>query len=128
MATGSSRSSKSEAPAVETAPEETDAPAVETQTTEVAEAPAVEPALAAEAAPVDPAPAVPAGRVAIKLAHPISNEEHMRRLRLDVKPGGYKVNDEVYVTRDDARALINAGLAQVDPEDHEAVRAAIRGA
>jgi hypothetical protein len=68
-----------------------------------------------------------AGKVPIKLANPIDNPEHMRRLRLVVKEGGYNVHDVVYLTPDDARAVITAGLAQVDPEDKKAVRAAITG-
>jgi hypothetical protein len=67
------------------------------------------------------------GKVPIKLANPIENPEHQRRLRLTEKPGGYNVHDVVWVTPDDARALITAGLAQVDPEDRTAVLAAIRG-
>lgn len=67
------------------------------------------------------------GKVPIKLANPIDQDEHMRRLRLPVKEGGYNVHEVVWVTPDDARALITAGLAQVDPEDKAAVRAALRG-
>lgn len=67
------------------------------------------------------------GKVPIKLANPIDNPEHQRRLRLTVKEGGYQVHDVIWVTPDDASALITAGLAQVDPEDKAAVSAALRG-
>lgn len=67
------------------------------------------------------------GKVPVKLANPIDNPEHMRRLRLDVKDGGYNVHDVVWVTPDDANALITAGLAQCDPEDKQAVLSVLRG-
>lgn len=66
------------------------------------------------------------GKVAVKLAHPVDDKETMRRLRLDPDSGGYKIGDQVHLLPDDARALINAGYAQVDPEDNEAVRSVLR--
>lgn len=73
------------------------------------------------------------GRVPIKLSHPISGIENYRRLRLDSDPDrpepdlGYPVSATIWVVPDDARAVIMSGYAQVDPEDHAAVRAAVRG-
>jgi hypothetical protein len=89
------------------------------------------------AAPLDGSPAataaaataVPAddNRVPIKLAHPIDTVEAMRRLRIEPKEDGtpYAVGETVRLFRDEARALINCGYAQVDPEDANAVRRAI---
>jgi hypothetical protein len=89
-----------------------------------AEAPMSEADAPAVSAADDPANK---NKVPITLAHPITNEEHQRRLRLDVKPGGYQVHDVIWLTRDDARAVIKSGLAQVDPENKDAVRAALHG-
>jgi len=62
-------------------------------------------------------------KVQISLAHPL-NDEDARRLGLpegqDYRPGA-----SVIVTADAAQTLISAGYAQVDPEDHKAVKAAL---
>lgn len=68
-----------------------------------------------------------AGRVKVVLAHPLDQPNDLTRLRLDQKDGGYKVGEEVWVLRDDARTLITAGYAQVDPENNEAVAAVLDG-
>lgn len=64
------------------------------------------------------------GRTRVKLAHPL-NDQDVVRLGLDPQKAPYRVNDVVEVRRDDARALIGAGLVQVDPEDVRAVGAAL---
>lgn len=124
MASAARNTTPSTTDAADTTTSKAEADALRT-TTAAAEAEAPMSAADAPAASADD----PAnkGKVPITLAHPIENEEHMRRLRLDVKEGGYGVHDVVYLTPDDARALINAGLAQVDPEDPTAVRAALTG-
>ena len=72
------------------------------------------------------------GRVPIVLAHPVSGIESYRRLRLDSDPDrpdekiGYPVGATVFLTQEDARAVIMSGYAQIDPEDKAAVRAALR--
>lgn len=106
-----------------------DAPASEPQS---APAAAEEPAAAeAEPALTDKQQAFRKGRVPIVLAHPLDGIDNFRRLRLDTDPdqpeNGYTVGSTVWLVPDDARAVINAGYAQVDPEDKDAVRAAVRG-
>lgn len=101
------------------APATADAPAVE------APAPVnVEPTVATPAA-VEVAVEEDPNLVPIKLAHPLDKEDDLRRLGLEPKEGGYKPHDEIRVTRDNARILISAGYAQVDPEDKAAVAAAL---
>lgn len=105
----------------------TDAPAVETP------APVEKPATGDESAPpavTASAPAeVPAAvdpnKVTIKLAHPLTRIDDLRHLGLPERDGGYTVNDEVQVTKAGARTLINAGYAQVDPENTAAVEAVL---
>jgi hypothetical protein len=88
---------------------------------------AVAPAPAAPAAP-EPAAVVDApandGLVSVLLAHPLDKPEDLRRLGLKEKAG---VGGEIRISPDHARMLINAGYAQTDPEDQEAV-AAVLGA
>lgn len=60
------------------------------------------------------------GLVTIKLAHRLRREQDLVYLGL-APDRSYGVNDEVQVTKEAARALINAGLAQVDPADRAAV-------
>jgi hypothetical protein len=67
------------------------------------------------------------GRVKIVLAHPLDRERDITRLRLDQKDGGYKVGEDVWVLPADAKTLIAAGYAQVDPEDNAAVAAVLAG-
>jgi hypothetical protein len=125
MTSNSSRTPRTNNPA-ETPVEDTkaaDAPVAEVAT----EAPAVqvEPA-ADDAAPAGGPSEVDPNKVKIKLANPLDRAEDLRRLGLDEnKVGGYKVHDEILVTRDLARTLITAGYAQVDPEDATAVAAAL---
>lgn len=107
-----------DAPATADAPT-ADAPAVD------APAPVnVEPTVATPAA-VEVAVEEDPNLVSIKLAHPLDKEDDLRRLGLEPKEGGYKPHDEIRVTRDNARMLISAGYAQVDPEDKAAVAAAL---
>lgn len=139
MATRKNTDTAADATATEAPTEAVDATAVDATNVEASDADArstlVEPSAEGLMTEAD-APAQSAdteqdedrtGKVPIKLANPIENPEHQRRLRLKEKDGGYNVHDVVWVTPDDARALITAGLAQVDPEDRTAVLAAIRG-
>jgi hypothetical protein len=86
------------------------------------------PAATAAAATTDAAAApVNDNRVPIMLAHPVDTIETMRRLRIEPKADGtpYAVGETIRLYRDEARALINCGYAQVDPEDPNAVRRAL---
>lgn len=60
--------------------------------------------------------AVPEGKVRLTLAHPIA-PPYQAGLGLDVKDEDYGVGDDVDLYPHVARAVINAGYAQVDPED-----------
>lgn len=60
---------------------------------------------------------------AVKLAHPLSAEAK-QRLGLP-EDSAANVNDEIKVRDSDARSLIGAGYAQVDPEDAPAVAEAL---
>lgn len=66
-------------------------------------------------------------KVSVKLAHPIGDAEDITRLGLEPKDAGYNVGDSIRVRRDDARTLINAGYAQVDPENAEQVSKTLSG-
>jgi hypothetical protein len=73
-----------------------------------------------------PRAADPGDTVTVTLAHPLSNIEHLRRLGLDTdKENGYEAGEDITVRREDARSLITAGYAQVDPEDTDAVNRAL---
>lgn len=61
--------------------------------------------------------------VGLKLAHPLSEEQAARLRPLSVK--AYTVGNTIRVTREFGEALIGAGYAQVDPENRQAVRAAL---
>lgn len=86
-------------------------------------------------APADPAPAdAPAAAeeapkpksnlVTVVLAHPLDKPADLLHLGLEPKEGGYRVGDEVQVTKSNARSLANAGYAQgVDPEKQHQVDA-----
>lgn len=63
--------------------------------------------------------------VAIVLAHPL-NKKDKQRLGI-AEDARCEVNTTVKVLHDHARTLISAGYAQVDPEDHEAVKRALKG-
>ena len=65
----------------------------------------------------------PSKFVTLTLAHPLRKQDH-RYLGLpeDAKT---RVGSRVKVNRNGAQALINAGLATVDPENRDAVRAAL---
>ena len=67
----------------------------------------------------------PENFVTLTLAHPL-NENDRRYLGLPAD-ASTEVGQQVKVNRNGARALINAGLVTVDPEDNDAVRAALRG-
>jgi hypothetical protein len=60
----------------------------------------------------------------VTLAHPL-NARDMQRLALSDGSETGEVGDRVKVTPDHAATLINAGYAQVDPEDAAAVRAVL---
>lgn len=60
--------------------------------------------------------------VPLLLAHPLSPEQSER---LGLPKEVHLPNDEVRVSKDNARAIINAGFAQVDPEDPVQVREAL---
>lgn len=62
--------------------------------------------------------------VTVRLAHPITRPQDLVYLGLP-ENRSYGVNDEVQVTREAARALIDAGLVQVDPEDRAKVAQAL---
>lgn len=64
--------------------------------------------------------------VTITLAHPISREQDKTYLGLPVDKD-YGPGDKVTVNRSGAQSLIGSGLAAVDPEDAEAVRATLNG-
>lgn len=126
--TSSTSSRKSSAASAEPTLDEsttdpTDAPSLAESATVPAETEA--PAAAAETeapAPVQDDP--PKNRIEVALAHPLDRESDLTRLRLEPKEGGYKPGDKIWVTRDDARSLINAGYAKgVDPENKAAVEA-----
>ena len=65
------------------------------------------------------------GRINIKLAHPLPKRDLIRFGLPADEPS--KVGDVVSVRPNDAISLINAGMAQVDPEDRLAVTTALRG-
>lgn len=58
----------------------------------------------------------------VTLAHPLRIAD-MTRMGLSTDNGAAEVGDKVKVTPDTASSLINAGYAQTDPEDADAVRA-----
>lgn len=63
--------------------------------------------------------------VEIKLAHPLNKQtKEYLGLPVDDEIG---VGHTVKVNANGARALINAGIAAIDPEDSDAVRSALRG-
>ena len=64
--------------------------------------------------------------VTITLAHPISREQDKTYLGLPVDKN-YGPGDKVTVNRSGAQSLIGSGLAAVDPENAEAVRAVLSG-
>lgn len=69
---------------------------------------------------------VPDGYVTVKMAHPLTRKQDYVFLGLDpAKRVG--VNDEIQVSKNGARALITAGLVQVDPENKEAVKTLLSG-
>lgn len=95
---------------------EPDAAPADTATPAVAAAPVETPA------PVQDGP--PKNLVEVTLAHPLDKEQDLTRLRLEPKEHGYKPGDAIWVTRDDARNLVNAGYAKgIDPENEAAVEA-----
>lgn len=104
-----------------------DAPAVETP------APVEKPATGDESAPAAVEASAPADapveadpdKVTIKLAHPLDKPEDLRYLGLQPRESGYNVHDEIQVSKAGASSLINAGYAQVDPEDKAAVNAVL---
>jgi hypothetical protein len=67
-----------------------------------------------------PEDALAPGMVKVKLAHPIKREQDLIYLGLPVGEK-YGVNDEITVTKDGAKSLINAGMVQVDPADRAEV-------
>lgn len=69
---------------------------------------------------------VPAGYVTVKLAHPLTRKQDYIYLGLDPEKR-VGVNDEIQVSKNGARALITAGLVQVDPENKEAVKSVLNG-
>lgn len=64
-------------------------------------------------------------KVTIRLAHPLDRDQDLQYLGLPPKEGGYKVHDEIRVSRSAAQSIINAGYAQVDPENKKAVAAVL---
>lgn len=65
------------------------------------------------------------GKVGVKLAHPLPERD---LLTLGLKVGTpHNVGDVVEVSKNHAITLIGAGMAQVDPENHAAVTAALTG-
>ena len=65
-----------------------------------------------------------ASMVTLTLAHPLDAHQAERLHAKDVKD--YGTLDKITVPVDDARAIINAGFAaDVDPENHEQVAAAL---
>lgn len=66
------------------------------------------------------------GKVTLKLAHPIG-PRYQAGLGLDVKENDddYGVGEDIQVYPHVARAIINAGYAQVDPENPAAVAEAL---
>jgi hypothetical protein len=64
------------------------------------------------------------GKVRLTLAHPIG-PTYQAGLGLDARDEDYPVGDEIDVYPHVARAIINAGYAQVDPEDPDAVAGAL---
>jgi hypothetical protein len=66
------------------------------------------------------------GKVTLKLAHPIG-ARYQTGLGLTAKDEGadYAVGEDIDVYPHVARAIINAGFAQVDPEDPKAVATAL---
>lgn len=65
----------------------------------------------------------PSKFVTLTLAHPLRKQDH-RYLGLP-EDAQTRVGSRVKVNRNGAQALINAGLATVDPENRDAVRAAL---
>jgi hypothetical protein len=63
--------------------------------------------------------------VTLKLAHPLRRDK-AEEMRAKPLKQVYSVGDEITVTREWGRGLIDAGYAQVDPTDAAAVRAALR--
>jgi hypothetical protein len=66
------------------------------------------------------------GKVTVVLAHPLDDEQTLRRLRIDPAEGPFRVGDPVRMYPAEAQAVINAGYAQVNPKDQDAVREIIR--
>lgn len=64
------------------------------------------------------------GKVTLTLAHPIAPPYHVG-LGLEAKDEDYKVDEEIAVWPHVARAIINAGYAQVDPENPKEVAEAL---
>lgn len=63
--------------------------------------------------------------VTLTLAHPLNEKD---RIYLGLpKDGKTEVGQQVRVNRNGASAIINAGYATVDPENHEQVRSTLRG-
>lgn len=61
----------------------------------------------------------------LKMAHPL-NKKDKERLGIDPE-ANVVTGSTVRVLKSHARTLIGAGYAQVDPEDHDAVRKVLRG-
>jgi hypothetical protein len=66
--------------------------------------------------------AVDKTRVVLKLAHPMKAEH---AAAVGAEPKEYRPGDEINVLRNAAMTVINAGLAQVDPGDGQAVAVAL---
>ena len=66
--------------------------------------------------------AVDTSKVVLKLAHPM-NEHQAGMVGAELKP--YGPGDEITVGANAAMTVINAGLAQVDPQDGQAVAKAL---
>lgn len=66
------------------------------------------------------------GKVEVTLAHPITKDQHKIELGLDPETK-CNVHDVIRVSKNSAKRLIDAGYAQVDPEDAEAVRTVLAG-
>lgn len=110
-----------DAPVADTLP--TDEASVEPASTEMqVPAPAVAPSPASADADAPADTPIADGKVTVKLAHPLDKPDDLRRLGLEEKAG---VGDEIRVSSDHARMLINAGYAQTDPEDAAAVAAVL---
>lgn len=110
----------------------TDAPATDVPATDAPAADAPAPVETPAAPPVTDTAAPDPDKVTITLAHPVDKPEDLRYLGLAPEREvegkivkGYQVHDKVVVNRAAAQSLINAGYAQVDPEDKAAVAAVL---